>query len=72
MAPWGEDKPGDPFRILCSMLDSSGRGSEGNAFRIFESLGGHLCRSVDLHGMFGFSTPAVSVKIRFLTCLIGD
>lgn len=28
VAPWGEDKLGDPFRIPCSMLHSLGRSSE--------------------------------------------
>lgn len=37
------------------MLDSSGRGSEGNALRIFSSLESQL-RCLNLHAMLGFSS----------------
>ena len=72
MAPWGEDELGNPFRKPRSMLDSLGRGSEGNALRIFSSLGSQFSRSVNIHAMLGFSTPAVRVRISFSVCLIGD
>lgn len=45
---------GGPFRILSSMLDYLGRGSEGNTLRIFNSLGSQLSRSVSLHVMLVF------------------